>query len=351
MASDFSGLGEVPEHLAFDVDGLKKGAGGTVPGLSGEIEVRKFKGGQSNPTYLITTPEARYVLRRKPPGKLLGSAHQVGREARVMSALEPTPVPVPKILFHTEDPEMIGSEFFIMEHLDGRIFWNPQLPELEKDERRTLYFNMVDTLADLHGVDYERVGLSDFGPQGEYIARQVGRWSKQYKASETQAIADMDWLIDWLPEHIPAGDRTCLIHGDFRLDNCIMAKDGPTPIGLIDWELSTLGHPLADLTYFLLGWKMPLSPGGGPSLVGQDLEALGIPDEKELIDRYRERTGADVPDNLSYYFAYNLFRLAGIVQGVAKRAQDGNASSEKAASYGQMVAPLAGMAKQFASAA
>ncbi|MEE4209640.1 MAG: phosphotransferase family protein [Parvularcula sp.] len=351
MASEFSGLGEVPEHLAFDIEGLKRGAADAVPGLAGSIEVKKFKGGQSNPTYLITTDEGRYVLRRKPPGKLLGSAHQVDREARVMTALADTPVPVPKILFATDDAEMIGSAFFVMEHLDGRIFWNPQLPELSRDERGALYRNMVDTLADLHSVDIDAVGLSDFGPREDYIARQVGRWSKQYKASETQPVPDMDWLIDWLPQHLPAGDRTCLIHGDYRLDNCIMAKDTPTPIGLIDWELSTLGHPLADLTYFLLGWKMPLSPGGGPSLVGQDLEALGIPDEVALIDRYRERTGADVPENLNFYFAYNLFRLAGIVQGVAKRAQDGNASSEKAASYGQMVAPLAGMAKQFAGAA
>lgn len=348
MASDFAGLGAVPEHLAFDVDGLRAGVGDAVPGMSGAIEVKKFKGGQSNPTYLITTGEGRYVLRRKPPGKLLGSAHQVGREARVMHALADTAVPVPKVLFHTEDPDMIGSEFFIMEHLDGRIFWNPQVPDLAPEDRRTLYHNLTDVLAALHGVEFDAVGLGDFGPRTDYITRQVGRWSKQYKASETQKVEAMDWLIDWLPRNIPAGDQTCLIHGDFRLDNCIMANQAPEPIGLIDWELSTLGHPLADLTYFLMAWQIPLSPGGGPSLVGEDLEAMGIPREKELIDRYRETTGADVPEDLSFYFAYNLFRLAGIVQGVAKRAIDGNASSEKAASYGAMVAPLADLARKFA---
>lgn len=349
MASDFSGLGDVPEHLAFDIEGLKAGAGHAVPGLNGEIEVKKFKGGQSNPTYLITTGEGRYVLRRKPPGKLLGSAHQVDREARVMAALETTPVPVPRVLFQTDDPDMIGSAFFVMEHLDGRIFWNPLLPELEGTERRTLYENLTDTLAALHSVDYEAVGLEDFGPQGDYLARQIGRWSKQYKASETDSVEAMDWLIDWLPENIPSDDRTCLIHGDFRLDNCIMATDAPRPIGVIDWELSTLGHPLADLTYYLMAWKIPLSPGGGPSLVGENLEDLSIPREEELIARYRDKTGAEVPDDLSFYFAYNLFRLAGIVQGVYKRAIDGNASSEKAKTYGAMVAPLSGMAKQFAA--
>jgi aminoglycoside phosphotransferase (APT) family kinase protein len=349
VANGFSGLGEVPEHLVFDVEGLRRGAAGVIPGLEGDIKVEKFKGGQSNPTYLLTTSEGRFVLRRKPPGKLLGSAHAVDREARVMAALADTPVPVPKVLFQTDDAEMIGSPFFVMEHLDGRIFWNPLLPELEKEERTQLYLNMVDTLADLHSVDYRKVGLGDFGPEGDYLARQIARWSKQYKASETQDVAAMDWLIGWLPEHVPAGDETSLIHGDYRLDNCIMAREEPRPIGLIDWELSTLGHPLADLTYFLLAWKIPLSPGGGPSLVGQNLAKLGIPSEDELVARYRARTGADVPEDLSFYFAYNLFRLAGIVQGVAKRAQDGNASSEKAASYGEMVAPLAAMAKQFAT--
>ncbi|GGY44391.1 phosphotransferase family protein [Parvularcula lutaonensis] len=348
MASDFSGLGDVPDHLAFDIEGLKKGAGASVPGLSGDIEVKKFKGGQSNPTYLITTAEGRYVLRRKPPGKLLGSAHQVGREARVMSALADTDVPVPKVLFHTDDADMIGSEFFIMEFMDGRIFWNPLLSELPKDERGKVYLNLTDTLAALHSVDYKAVGLGDFGPEGDYLARQIGRWSKQYKASETDDIEPMNWLIDWLPKNIPDADETCLIHGDFRLDNCMFAKDSPTPMGLIDWELSTLGHPLADLTYYLLSWKIPLDPSRGESLVGQDLESLGIPREEELIDRYREKTGAEVPEDLNFYFAYNLFRLAGIVQGVYKRAKDGNASSEKALGYGKMVAPLSQMAKQFA---
>jgi aminoglycoside phosphotransferase (APT) family kinase protein len=348
MASDFAGVGEVPEHLVFDVEGLRKGAGHAVPGLSGEVAVRKFKGGQSNPTYLLETSEGRYVLRRKPPGKLLGSAHAVDREARVMKALEQTDVPVPKIYFHGEDPEMIGSEFFIMEFMEGRIFWNPLLPELSNDERGEVYRNLTDTLAALHDVDYEKVGLGDYGPQGNYLERQIGRWSKQYRASETDKVEAMDWLIDWLPQNVPEGDQTCLIHGDFRLDNCMFAPSSAQPLGLIDWELSTLGHPLADLTYYLLSWKIPLSPGRGESLVGQDLEALGIPREEELIDRYRARTGMEVPEDLSFYFAYNLFRLAGIVQGVYKRAKDGNASSEKALSYGQMVGPLSGLARQFA---
>ncbi|NRA30886.1 MAG: phosphotransferase family protein [Parvularculaceae bacterium] len=348
MANDFAGLSDVPEHLVFDLEGLKKGAGHAVPGLNGDVQVGKFKGGQSNPTYLITTSEGRYVLRRKPPGKLLGSAHQVGREARVMSALADTDVPVPRVFFHGEDPDMIGSEFFIMEFMDGQIYWNPLLSDLPKEQRGQVYHRLTDTLAALHSVDYKAVGLGDFGPEGEYIARQVGRWSKQYKASETDDVDAMNWLIDWLPKNIPAGDKTCLIHGDFRLDNCMFTKGDPQPMGLIDWELSTLGHPLADLTYYLLSWKIPLDPSRGENLVGQDLESLGIPREQELIERYSEKTGTDVPEDLNYYFAYNLFRLAGIVQGVYKRAKDGNASSEKAMGYGKMVAPLSAMAKQFA---
>jgi len=349
VASDFAGLGDVPDHLAFDVEGLKKGAGHAVPGLSAGVEVKKFKGGQSNPTYLLTTSDGRFVLRRKPPGKLLGSAHQVGREARVMAALAETAVPVPQILFHTEDPEMIGSEFFVMNFMDGQIHWNPLLSDLPEEHRGEVYLQLTDTLAALHSVDYKGVGLGDFGPEGDYIARQVGRWSKQYKASETDDHEAMNWLIDWLPKNIPSDDRTCLIHGDFRLDNCMFEKGKPTPMGLIDWELSTLGHPLADLTYYLLSWKIPLDPSRGESLVGQDLESLGIPREDALIQRYQEKTGADVPDELNYYFAYNLFRLAGIVQGVYKRAKDGNASSEKALGYGKMVGPLSAMAKQFAN--
>ncbi len=348
MASDFDGLGDVPDHLAFDVDGLIKGAGDHVPGLKNGVQVKKFKGGQSNPTYLLTTDEGRYVLRRKPPGKLLGSAHQVGREARVMKALWDTPVPVPQVLFHGEDPEMIGSEFFVMEFLEGRIFWNPLLPELEKEERTELYLGLTDTLAALHQVDYKAVGLGDYGPEGGYIARQIARWSKQYKASQTQDVQAVEELIEWLPKHVPADDQTTLTHGDFRLDNCMMAADRPVPIGLIDWELSTLGHPLADLTYYLLNWKMPMSPGGGPSLTGVDLAGLGIPDEQALLDRYAEKTGAAIPAELDFYYAYNLFRLIGIVQGVVKRAEDGNASSDKAGSYAQMIVPLADMAKQFA---
>ncbi|MEO1659274.1 MAG: phosphotransferase family protein [Pseudomonadota bacterium] len=348
MASDFDGLGDVPDHLAFDVEGLIRGAGDHVPGLKSGVEVKKFKGGQSNPTYLLTTDEGKYVLRRKPPGKLLGSAHQVGREARVMMALWDTPVPVPRVLFHGEDPEMIGSEFFVMEFLEGRIFWNPLLPELEKDERTELYLGLTDTLAALHQVDYKAVGLGDYGPEGGYIARQIARWSKQYKASQTQDVQDVEDLIEWLPKHVPADDQTTLTHGDFRLDNCMMGAERPTPIGLIDWELSTLGHPLADLTYYLLNWKMPMSPGGGPSLTGVDLAELGIPDERALLDRYAEKTGAAIPEELDFYYAYNLFRLIGIVQGVVKRAADGNASSDKAGSYAQMIVPLAAMAKQFA---
>jgi len=347
--ADFTGATETPDHLKFDEAGLAAFMTTHVENFSGPISIKKFKGGQSNPTYLLTTPAKSYVLRRKPPGKLLPSAHAVDREYKVMTALGPLGFPVPKTYALCNDAEIIGTPFFIMDYVEGRIFWDSSLPEVSKEERAPLYNMLVDTLADLHMIDYNAVGLGDFGKPGNYFGRQIDRWSKQYKAAETTAIDEMDALIGWLPGAIPAEDATSIVHGDFRFDNVIIHPTEPKALAVLDWELSTLGHPLADFTYFLMAWHFPPNVRGG--LAGMDIAALGIPSLEDAVARYSKRTGRGEITDLNFCLAYNMFRLGSIAQGVYARALQGNASSPQAIEMGAQIKPLAMLAWQYAQKA
>lgn len=342
FAEQFSGVTDTPEHLAFDEKALADYMQRHVEGFEGPIEVRKFKGGQSNPTYLVATPSKKYVLRRKPPGKLLPSAHAVDREYKVMTALGAQGFPVPKTYALCEDESVVGTMFFLMDFVEGRIFWDASLPDIAREDRADLYYALIDTLADLHMIDYEAAGLGDFGKPGNYFERQIGRWSKQYQAAETDTIEEMNKLIDWLPRAIPADDATTVVHGDFRFDNVIMHPAAPKPLAVLDWELSTLGHPLADFTYFLMVWHFPRTVRGG--LLGLDLMELGIPSMDEAAARYGARTGRAGPPDLDFCLAYNMFRLASIAQGVYARALQGNASSSEGLSLGDQIRPLAALA-------
>jgi aminoglycoside phosphotransferase (APT) family kinase protein len=316
-----------------------------VEGFRGPIEVEKFAGGQSNPTFRIDAASGTYVLRCQPPGELLKSAHAVDREFRVMAALRETDVPVPGVYHLCEDRDVIGSMFYVMAFCDGRIFWDAAIPEVGRGERTAIYEEMLRVLARLHTVDVDAFDLGDFGKPGNYFVRQYGRWSSQYRASELARIEPMEELIAWLDGNIPDDDgRVTLVHGDFRLDNMVFANDAPRAIALLDWELSTLGHPFADLGYYCMQLRMPQDVGGMSGLRGKDLAALGIPDEKTCVARYCELAGVDRIDNFSFYVAFSFFRLAAIIQGVAKRAAEGNASSERAAELGRFVQPIAGLA-------
>jgi aminoglycoside phosphotransferase (APT) family kinase protein len=316
-----------------------------VDGFRGPVDIEKFAGGQSNPTYKLTTPSNVYVLRRQPPGKLLKSAHAVDREYRVLRALENSPVPVARALHLCEDRDVIGSMFYVMEFCDGRIFWDAALPERDKPERGLVYDEMIRILAELHKVDYEAVGLGDFGKPGNYFERQYERWTSQYRASELRRIDHMESLIGWLGQNLPDDDgRVSLVHGDYRLDNMIFSHDAPRAIAVLDWELSTLGHPFADVGYLCMQLRMPDGIGNMSGLRGKDLDAIGIPSEADYVAQYCEYTGVKRIENLSFYVAFSFFRLAAIVQGVAKRAVDGNASNENAAALGEFVEPLAGLA-------
>jgi aminoglycoside phosphotransferase (APT) family kinase protein len=346
--SAFSGTQEVTERLRFDASRLESYLAEYLPGFAGPIVVSQFKGGQSNPTYLIETPLRRYVLRRKPPGKLLPSAHAVDREYRVISALHAQGFPVAEPLLYCEDESVAGTAFFVMGFADGRVFWEPHMPESYPPERAQVYDSMNATLARLHSFDPAAIGLGEYGRGENYVARQVARWSKQYRASETERIEDMERLIDWLPAHLPPEQPTRVVHGDYRLDNMIVAPDTPTIVAVLDWELSTLGDPLADFSYHLMQWHMPHSDAGTGSLVGFDLAALGIPPRDSYIAAYLARTGLDPRPHLPVYFAYNFFRLAAIMQGIAGRVRDGTATSAYAASKAELVRPLAAQAFEFA---
>ncbi len=333
-----------PQH-AFDIERLTQFMREQVEGFSGELQVEQFKGGQSNPTFMLTDGRGkRYVMRRKPPGVLLPSAHAVDREFKVISGLAQTDVPVAKAYALCEDTEVIGTMFYIMDCVDGRIMWDPKIPEVGNEERAAIFDEMNRVIAALHTVDPNAVGLGDYGKPGNYIERQVGRWTKQYKAAEIDPIPAANNLMDWLPQHIPAGDETRIVHGDYRLDNVIFHPTEPRILAVLDWELSTLGHPLVDFAYHCMTWRMPASQGRG--LGGVDLAALGIPSESDYVKRYMKRTGrseSDIPspDEWNYYLVFNMFRLVGILQGIAKRAQQGNASSAEAVAAGQRARPLA----------
>ena len=358
MSSDnldkFIGTRPVSPQHAFDVGRLTEFMRANVEGFAGEVQVEQFKGGQSNPTFRLTASDGkRYVLRRKPPGNLLPSAHAVDREFRVITALAKTDVPVARGYALCQDPAVLGTDFYIMDCVDGRILWDPQLPGMGNAERAAHFDEMNRVIAALHNVDPNAVGLGDYGRPGNYIERQVARWSKQYKAAETETIAAADNLIDWLPQHIPAGDETRIVHGDYRLDNVIFHPTEPRILAVLDWELSTLGHPMVDFAYHCMTWRMDGTSAGSRGLLNVDLQALGIPTESQYLQAYLARTGRraeDVsPKDWAYYMVFNMFRLAGILQGIAKRAQQGNASSTEAVAAGKRARPLAEQAWALAS--
>jgi aminoglycoside phosphotransferase (APT) family kinase protein len=346
--STFSGTREVAERLRFDTARLEDYLHEHVPGFAGPAVVSQFKGGQSNPTYLVETPLRRYVLRRKPPGKLLPSAHAVDREYRVISALHAQGFPVPEPVLYCADEAIAGTAFFVMAHVGGRVFWEPRMLASNPAERTRVYDQMNATLAALHGYEPAEIGLGDYGRGENYVARQVERWSKQYRASETELIAEMERLIAWLPAHLPPPQPTRVVHGDYRLDNMIVAPAEPRIAAVLDWELSTLGDPLADFTYHLMQWHMPHAEAGTGSLAGFDLAALGIPALDAYVNSYVARTGFDPRPYLPVYFAYNFFRLAAIMQGIAGRVRDGTATSAFAEAKAELVRPLAAKGWQFA---
>jgi aminoglycoside phosphotransferase (APT) family kinase protein len=340
----------------IDLPALDDWLGNNLPGYTGPLRIEPFKGGQSNPTYKLLTPTHAYVLRTKPGpvAKLLPSAHAIEREYTVMRGLASTDVPVPEMLCLCEDESVIGRAFYLMGFVAGRIFWEQSLPELPRTERAAIYDEMNRVMAALHRVDFSACGMGQYGKPGNYFERQIGRWSKQYVASVTQPIDEMDRLMDWLPQHMPAMANdpamVSIVHGDYRLDNLMFHATEPRIIAVLDWELSTLGHPFADFSYHCMGWHIP--PGAFRGIGGLDLNALGIPSEKDYIARYCERTDQVTPEQLApdwgFYMAYNLFRMAAILQGIAKRVEAGTAASEQARSAAAGARPLAQIAWQFA---
>lgn len=339
----FSGTKDVIEAHRFDVKKLEAYLAERIEGFQTPLEVRQFKGGQSNPTYQLITPNRKYVLRRKPPGKLLPSAHAVDREFRIISALYPTGFPVAKPYLLCEDDSIIGTMFYVMDCVEGRIYWGPLLPDQTPKQRGEIYDAMNETLARLHNLDYLKLGLEDYGKPGNYIARQISRWTKQYQLSETQTVPEMNRLIEWLPEHLPPGERTSIVHGDYRLDNMVLHPTEPKVLAVLDWELSTIGDPLADFTYHLMQWQMPQggSSAGTTSLLGHDLKAMGIPELDEYVAMYWSRTGRHEKPNMDYYAAYNFFKLAGILQGIIGRVRDGTAANTNASANPDTVRALA----------
>lgn len=314
-----------------------------LEGFCGPLSSKKFKGGQSNPTYLLQSESGSYVLRRKPPGKLLASAHAVDREFRVLSALQGSKVPIAKPYHLCTDESIIGSMFYVMEYIDGEIFWDPALPDFTAEQRGNYYDAILQTMAALHSLDIEAAGLADYGKPGNYFSRQIARWSEQYRSAETDDIDAMNKLIEMLPLRCPDDDGSvALVHGDFRIDNLMFAKNKAQIQAIVDWELSTLGHPLADLGYFCMALRLPRNPAL-PGLAGLNRKELGIPSEEKILNRYAELTGCDIPEDWPFVLAFSFFRLAAIAQGVAKRAEQGNASSEQAMQAGQMTALLAKM--------
>ena len=356
--NNFIGTRPVSAQHALDTAALERWLQSRLHGFAGPLTVEMFKGGQSNPTYKLITPQRNYVMRAKPGpvAKLLPSAHAIEREFRVMSALQGTGVPVAQMHVICEDESVIGRAFYVMECVEGRVLWEQSLPGMDRAQRAALYDEMNRVMAALHTVRPDAVGLRDYGKPGNYFERQIGRWSKQYQASITQPIAEMDRLMEWLPQNIPAMARdeskVSVVHGDFRLDNLMFHPTEPRVLAVLDWELSTLGHPLADFSYHCMSWHIP--PGMFRGIHGLDLAELGIPSEDAYIARYCERTGIASPEALkadwNFYLAYNMFRLAAILQGIAKRVEAGTASSEQAVKSAAGARPLAEMAWGFASA-
>ncbi len=343
----FSGTKAVQQHLAFEPTRLEQFMAAKVEGYAGPLEVREFKGGQSNPTYQLITPARKYVLRRKPPGVLLPSAHAVDREFRVIDALHRAGFPAPRAYALCEDESVVGTIFYVMEMVEGRILWDLSLPDQTPAERTAIYDATVQTLADLQRLDYKKVGLQGFGQPNDYMARQIHRWSKIYVASETNKIPRMDELNEWLPRHIPPSDETCIIHGDYRLDNMILHPTEQRVLAVLDWELSTLGDPLGDFSYHMAPWVIPAVDERVSSLEGLDLAALGIPTQAQYIARYCELTGRQEIAHMDFYNAYTAWRLAAIYQGIVKRVQDGTAASSDAPSSTDIVERFAERAWEY----
>jgi len=358
-SDDFTGTRAVPQNQSFDVGHLSHWLEQHLPGFSGPLTIEAFKGGQSNPTYKLITPRQSYVMRSKPGpvAKLLPSAHAIEREFALMAALSGSDVPVPHMLCLCEDESIIGRAFYIMEFMQGRIWWEQSLPDMQPKERADIYQEMNRVLAALHKVDFAARGLSSYGKPGNYFERQISRWSKQYVASITQAIPQMDWLMEWLPAHIPAmardASQVSIVHGDYRLDNLMFHPTEAKIIAVLDWELSTLGHPLADLSYHCMAWHIP--GGVFRGIGGLDLQALGIPSESSYIRQYCKSTGITTPQALqgewNFYLAYNLFRMAAILQGIGKRVEAGTAASAQAKQAAAGARPLAELAWSFAQKA
>jgi aminoglycoside phosphotransferase (APT) family kinase protein len=355
----YTGTQAVREQHQFDVAALEAFLAPRLAGFRGPLAVTQFKGGQSNPTFLLRTPDRAWVMRSKPgpAARLLPSAHAIEREFRVMGALAGTDVPVARMELLCDDETVIGRAFYVMQYVEGRVLWDQSLPGLTNAQRGAVYAEMNRVIAALHNVDVAAAGLADYGKPGNYFDRQIGRWSKQYLASQTETIAAMDRLLQWLPVHVPASARdeseVSVVHGDFRLDNLIFHPDEPRVLAVLDWELSTLGHPLADFSYHCMAWHIP--PGTFRGIGGLDHAALGIPAERDYVRLYCERTGRPDADAVmadwNFYLAYNLFRLASITQGIAKRVVDGTAASAQARATGAATRPLAEMAWRFAEAA
>ena len=340
-----TGTKDVADSHKFDQSHLEAWMRDNVEGYAGPLEVRQFKGGQSNPTYQLVTPSKKYVMRRKPPGKLLPSAHAVDREYRVISALYPTGFPAPRTYGLCQDESVIGTMFYVMDMVEGRIFWDQSLPQYQPAERHAIHMAALKTLADLHNTDYRAIGLEDFGRQGNYMLRQIDRWTKQYKASETQHIDTVERLIEWLPRTCPEDNQTSIVHADYRLDNMIIHPTEPRVVAVLDWELSTIGNPLADFTNLLMQWV------NGSIAALPDLEARGIPTMDEYVAEYCRLTNRPGLPDLNWYFAYNIFRLAGIIQGIVGRVRDGTANSPQAAAMADRVPALGEAAWRFAQKA
>jgi aminoglycoside phosphotransferase (APT) family kinase protein len=341
MFDQFIGTKAVEERHRFDVDALQKYLNDRIDGLRGPLQVEQFKGGQSNPTYRIAGDGKKYVLRRKPPGKLLPSAHAVDRECRVIRALHAAGFPVAKPYLLCEDESIIGTAFYVMDYVEGRVLWDQSLPGMSRAQRAAIWDELNNVISKLHLVDYRAAGLEDFGKPGNYIERQIGRWTKQYLASETERVQAMNNLIEWLPKNIPPETGTTVVHGDFRLDNAIFHPAEPKILAVLDWELSTLGDPLADFAYHCMSWHIP--PGAFRGIAGLDFEALGIPDEKTYVQSYCRRTGRGAidPSHWDFYIAYNLFRISAILQGILKRVVDGTAASAHARDAGMRAKSMA----------
>ena len=337
-------LGDVVDVKAahrFDTARLETFLADAIPGFAGPIALRQFESGQSNLTYLVTTPRRSYVLRRKPPGVLLKSAHAVDREYRVMRALGASGFPVPEALVLCEDETVVGTMFYVMAHVPGRVFLDCSMPDLERVERSAVFDSANAALARLHSIDYAALGLSDFGKPGNYFARQIARWAQQYEASRSEDIPEMERLLSWLPQAIPADEVARLIHGDFSFHNLIMHPTEPRVAAVIDWELSTIGHPFGDLMYHMMEWYRPAGSDLRGTLSGRDLDSLGIPSFGEYLVRYCDRAGLPVPANVGFYRAYNLFRVAAIKQGIVGRLRAGTVVSQNAAEFASQVRPLA----------